>query len=158
MILSFLAGGLIGSLATYYILKKKNKNEKEKEISDVINYYSEQLRSAMLECGEEPNDDLPTDYPKEDISPEDKPYPITQQEYVEDADFDKQTVVYYSVDNVLADMYDNEMTINDTIGEEVLDNFEEDLAYARNPKLGIDYEVCLEKKSYSVVVGEDMEE
>lgn len=157
MIFVFLAGGLLGSLATYYILKRRWKDEKEAEINDVVKYYDEMMKQHDEV---DPFDvKLVIEHPKEDVSPEDSPYKITVEEYVEDMDFNKETVVYYEKDSVLADMYDKMLMIHDTIGDDILNNpdyFDDDVVYCRNPKLGIDYEVVLEHKSYESMIGEDL--
>lgn len=153
-IIFFLAGAVIGSLATFYLTRKKMRKEKDSEIADVADYYEHKI------SGMEINVELPgeeEDHPRDDLPPEDKPYPITQQEYVEEMDFHKDTVVYYEKDDILTDMFDREMFIDDTVGRDVLSHFgddEDDTAYARNEKLGTDYEVILEHKSFASVVGE----
>lgn len=160
LILSFLAGGVIGAFAGYYITKKKMREEKEREIADITSYYGDlHTVSEDLTISVEPIE--PDDHPKDDLPPEDKPYPISQQEYVEDMDFHKETVVYYEKDDILTDMFDREIPLEDTIGREVLSEFdkdEEDMAYARNEKVGTDYEVILEHKSFAAIMGENMED
>lgn len=158
-IISFVAGGVIGSLVTFYVTRKKMRDEKEREIADVTSYYDE-LREVCTNT-EMPAEDICDDHPRDDLPPEDKPYVITQKEYVEEMDFSKETVVYYEKDDILTDMFDREVVIEDTIGRDALNHFNEDeegAAYARNDKLGVDYEIILEHKSFASVVGENMED
>ena len=159
VIISFLVGGAIGSLVTFYVTRKKMRAEKEAEIADVTEYYSGLPKTNDDDVISLSFDPIEEDHPRDDLPPEEKPYVITQKEYVEEMDFSKETVVYYEKDKILTDMFDAEISIKDTIGEEVLNHFgedEEDIAYARNDKLGIDYEVMLEHKSFASVMGEDI--
>ena len=162
-IISFVAGGVIGSLVTFYVTRKKMRDEKEREIADVTSYYDElrETTNQLIKTTAELIDPADEDHPRDDLPPEDKPYVITQKEYVEEMDFSKETVVYYEKDDILTDMFDREVVIEDTIGRDVLNHFnedEEDTAYARNDKLGVDYEIILEHKSFASVVGENMED
>ena len=159
VILSFLLGGAVGFIITFYFTRKKMREEKEAEIADVTAYYG-----GLAKTDEDDHivlsfEPIEEDHPRDDLPPEDKPYVITQREYVEEMDFSKETVVYYEKDDILTDMFDREVVIDDTIGRDVLNHFnedEEDTAYARNDKLGIDYEVILEHKSFASVMGEDV--
>lgn len=146
-VIGFIVGAAIGSLTAYYILKKRYINKLNEDLHNVVIMPEEQEKSVE-------QDEL---HPVEDPSPEDAPYVITQKEFVEEDGYTKMTVIYYN-DGVLADPFDNEMVIDDTIGREVLGHFgedEEDTAYARNPKLGIDYEVCKEDKTYASLMEEE---
>ena len=70
-------------------------------------------------------------------------------------------VIYYKKDGVLTDTYDREMVIEDTIGNDVLNCFgedEDDVAYARNERLGTDFEIILEHMSFASLIGEDTSE
>ena len=159
VIISFVAGCAIGSLVTFYLTRKKMREEKEAEIADVTAYYGGLAKTNednRIVLSFEP---IEEDHPRDDLPPEEKPYVITQKEYVEEMDFGKETVVYYEKDDILTDMFDREILIEDTIGRDVLSHFnedEEDTAYARNDKLGIDYEVILEHKSFASVMGEEI--
>ena len=158
VIISFLIGFGIGAFGSFLITRKKMREEKEAEIADVTSYYDHLTRTDDAVVSVD-LDGFKEDHPRDDLPPEEKPYVITQKEYVEEIDFGKETVVYYEKDGILTDMFDREVQIEDTIGREVLNHFgddEEDTAYARNDKLGIDYEVVLEHKSFASVMGEDI--
>lgn len=157
LIISFLAGGVIGSLITYYVTRNKMREEKEKEITDVTSYY-ENLGKGEQSTFSVSFDGIKEDHPRDDLPPEEKPYPISQKEYVEDMDYHKETVVYYEKDDILTDMFDREILIEDTIGKEALEHFdedEEDTAYSRNEKNATDYEIIKEHKSFAAVMGEN---
>ena len=159
VIISFLLGGVVGSLITFHVTRKKLREEMESEIADVTDYYNgrvDALNHILVESIPSPVED---DHPRDDLPPEDKPYPISQQEYVEEMDFHKETVIYYEKDDILTDGMDRDIEIDSTIGREALSHFgddEEDIAYARNDKIGTDYEIVLEHKSFAAVVGEDV--
>lgn len=87
---------------------------------------------------------------------DDIPYIITQEEFSNEMLFyDKSTITYYSVDDVLVD--ENEEMISDvdsTVGDTALTSFGEgsndpDIVYVRNEKISTDFEVIRVFKSYS---------
>lgn len=69
--------------------------------------------------------------------------------------YDKITLTYYEIDDVLVDDTDGRQEIvdvEDTIGSEALTRFgeyESNVVYVRNEKLGADYEVIREHLSYT---------
>jgi hypothetical protein len=92
---------------------------------------------------------------------QDKPFVITVDLFAEDCvNYDKLTVYYYEVDNVLVDEGDDaQMDIETSIGYEALDEFgygnpNPDLVYVRNDHLEIDYEVIRLGDSYEESVME----
>lgn len=160
LIISFLFGLGIGAIGGFLITRKKMREEKEKEIADVTSYY-DGLHGVAETIMEPVEDIVDDDHPRDDLPPEEKPYVISQKEYVEDMDYSKDTVVYYEKDHILTDMFDRQMIIEDTIGAETLSHFgddEDNTAYSRNEKLGTDFEVILEHKSFASIMGEIMED
>lgn len=86
------------------------------------------------------------------------PYVITQDE-CGDTGNDIECLVYYDGDGVLATESEEVLSIGDTIGEEALLRFENDLVYIRNERLGLDYEVRFEHGSYAhMVMGADYDD
>lgn len=159
VIISFLVGLGIGAIGSYLITRKKMREEKEREIADVTAYYdglSQETRTIVVDTDEF------NDHPRDDLPPEDKPHPIPKDWYTNDMDYHKDTLVYYVKDDILTDMLDNEVCIEDVIGREVLNHFgddgDKDLAYVRNEKLGMDYEIVLDERPFSSVLGEALEE
>lgn len=159
VIISFLVGLGIGAIGGYLITRKKMREEKEKEIADVTAYYdglSQETRTIVVDTDEF------NDHPRDDLPPEDKPHPIPKDWYTNDMDYHKDTLVYYVKDDILTDMLDNEVCIEDVIGREVLNHFgddgDKDLAYVRNERLGMDYEIVLDERPFSSVLGEALEE
>lgn len=93
-----------------------------------------------------------SDHPTEDVIADD-PYTITADQFVnEKRNYEKVTLLYFEGNGVLCD--DTERMVEDidaSIGAENLDKFgefEEDVAYIRNERLGIDYEVLLQHSTY----------
>ncbi len=79
----------------------------------------------------------------------DYPYSITPHDFAyTDRHYDKITLLYYPSEEVLINEIEGvEEDVNATIGEEALSKFgefEEDVVYIRNDRLGIDYEVILQ--------------
>lgn len=99
---------------------------------------------------------------KETAHPEDdepcEAYAIDSDDYISDGGYSKQALTWYEVDEVLADIADDIVDVNSTIGEDNLKDFiwsgmEE--MYFRNPKTSIDYEVSRSEESYKEIIGGD---
>ena len=156
----------INSMKEYYEIKKEKKPivevksfQKEdviktNSLSELQELYSSK-HNADLDPGyysspypfSEREDDHPTDGSLED------PYTITADQFVnEKRNFEKETLLYFEGNGVLCE--DTERIIEDidsSIGRDNLDKFgefEEDVMYIRNERLGIDYEVLLQHSTY----------
>lgn len=92
----------------------------------------------------------------------DMPYVITEEEYnVDEPDYEKYTITWYDGDNTLADDRDTVIyDIEGTIGLKSLTEFKgTTVIYVRNPKIQVDYEVCMSPGTYvSEVLGLDPDE
>lgn len=93
---------------------------------------------------------------KEARADADKPYIISVEDFSEEMPhYDKETILYYEVDNTLADNNDEIIQdVSGTIGDNALESFgvdsdDEDIVYIRNGRLGIDYEVIRQHKSFA---------
>ena len=156
-LIAFLAGTVIGSLVTYFAVKNHFRDLTNKEIDEMSKRFAEADSSP-----EEHNEDPSTvfmdntrkhisnldDYPREDVSDDEKPRILHDlEDYTDDDEYDKCTLIYYS-DGILADQYDHQLSIEETIGdEEFLDHFgevEKDILYVRNEHLKTDYEIIKE--------------
>lgn len=159
-VIGFITGALVGSIVTYLLTKKKIQAQADMEIEEVRETFANFKRNQEVVLTEHKipeNRDLSRyskvvkePAPKDDPSPSDKPCLISMEEYVEDDEYDKETVIFYSEDGVLTDQFDHVLGVNDIIGEEALKHFgdeEEDIVYVRNNKFMTDYEVVLEHKS-----------
>lgn len=82
------------------------------------------------------------------------PYTISEMEFINGGESqEKVTITYYAEDDVLCDTDDTAMDILSTVGADAVTHFDElKVAYARNEKLGIDYEIVYDSRSYSMVV------
>lgn len=99
------------------------------------------------------------EYAKSESSDHDKPYVISQAEFDNDhPNYDKLSITYYEADDTLADEQEEIIDDPDTIvGEDTLKSFgkgsdDEDIVYARNDQLGIDYEISRVHGSYEETV------
>jgi hypothetical protein len=122
-----------------------------------------------LEEMEEPEDQsLEAAVVHHPVNPEyssDTPYVISVEEFQHDRqDFDKTTITYYDLDDTLCD--EREQPIPDVdyvVGRDSLEHFgdrsdDPNIVYVRNEKLGTDYEVMRDMRSYtSAVLGYDDE-
>lgn len=78
------------------------------------------------------------------------PFVIDEEMFAMDDFQEKVTVTYYEGDDTLCDEDESIMQIGDTIGWNALEDIcDKDVIYVRNEKLGIDYEVCLDERSYA---------
>ena len=85
----------------------------------------------------------------------DGPYVITPDEYGNGSfDHNLCTLSYYS-DGVLADDWDVEVDIEETVGSEALKHigeYAEDIVHVRNERLKIDYEIARDPRKYADVI------
>ena len=82
------------------------------------------------------------------------PYVISPDEFNNSPGYSLQPLDYYS-DGILADGWGVEVDIDDTIGEESLNHFDEyidDVLYVRNEEKEIDYEVTRDPRTYEEAV------
>lgn len=183
-LLIFAGGVLLGSAATYLIVKKKYEKTSQDEIEEIRNIYFEKcrrvdgirkmedeketLKNTVLTSGytseeefeetddkEEEEDDQEAEWEKERIAPVEHPqdpYTITPHQFAYDnRHYEKLTLLYYpSEEALVSEETQEEEDVNMTIGEESLKKFgefDEDVAYVRNDRVGIDYEVILMPES-----------
>lgn len=80
-----------------------------------------------------------------------KPYVISPDEFDSREGYDIQSLTYYA-DGVLTDVNDIPVeNVDDIVGEESLKHFgefEEDSVYVRNERLGVEYEILLDSRTY----------
>ena len=162
---AFLIGGTVGSLITYYFTKRYYAKKADEAINSVTERFTEPKRTVIAEVKVNQDDtDKVTKFIEEvskDIfkekgpseSPTDgEPYVITVDEYVEDDEYDKETLIYYEKDGVLSDQYDNRLFLEDIFGTAwpfLLPHFgddDEDILYCRNQKVKTDYEIVMKHR------------
>lgn len=165
----FLSGAAVGSLVTWFAVKKHYERKADKEIaemqlfyeetddgesieslSDEVPEFTEEEKAEYREELEEEDYIQYDDFPKEERA--EKPYVIDPQTYSEDFHgFDKCVLVYWRGNNVLLTDEQEVMDIESTVGAESLEHFgeyESDTVFVRNERFGCDFEVLLEEGSY----------
>lgn len=87
----------------------------------------------------------------EDEVAELKPYVISPNEFDTRDGYDIQSLTYYA-DGVLTDVNDIPVeNVDDIVGEDSLTRFgefEDDAVYVRNERLGVEYEILLDSRTY----------
>lgn len=121
----------------------------DEDVDAMVDYHK--LASKYTSSGEESEDgeegDGDTDVPYIN-----GPYVITPDEFGDgNYDYDMYCLTYYS-DGILANDWDEELDIDDTIGLESLEHFgdhAEDVVHVRNERLRADYEVVRDCRKYT---------
>lgn len=156
MIFSFVGGFAAGSLIAYFVTKKYYRDLADKEVADVTDRFVNRVTKAIVGKPTEtvvPIHQEPEKGPQEDPSPDDEPYVIDVEDFANDIDNDKETLIYYVKDEVLTDQWDHVLPAQDILGKidiakYVLDpeKVEDDTLYVRNESLSTDYEIYFEHK------------
>lgn len=163
-LVSFVAGALVGSAASWLILKKKYEKIVKEEIESVKEAFSNKVVEEHIEKDvskatddkeiEEYHNILKeTGYAGEELKEPDYIQIITPVELGDRDDYDIVSLTYYA-DEVLADDDGNIIDPADTVGAFALTQFgeyDDDAIHVRNNKLKIDYEVLLDERYYSEV-------
>lgn len=175
------SGGCIGAAAAIMLLKKKYSDLANEEIESVREMYkaklekkeeqeksdSEETEPEFSEKEGTENDDILKDSgytfysnkPTADSIPNkvgtDKPYVISPEEFAEDDEYDKISLLFYA-DQILADDDNNIVeNVNNIVGFESLNHFgeyEDDAVYVRNDRFKCDYEILKDLRNYSDVI------
>lgn len=94
--------------------------------------------------------EAPVEQTEDEVS-ELKPYVISPEEFDSREGYEIQSLTYYA-DGVLTDVNDIPVeNIDDIVGEESLNHFgefEEDSVYVRNERLGVEYEILMDSRTY----------
>ena len=167
-LVTFAAGALIGSAASYFIIKKKYNQLMEEEIDSVKKAFERKYEKRQIESIETINDsELPTSAKGEEdeidkyktmtnyyqISDNKKPYLIAPEELGEYDDYRIVGLTYYS-DGVLTDEAGEPIkNITELVGDALdhFGDFEDDAVHVRNEALETDYEILRDPQKYSEV-------
>lgn len=171
----FLAGIGVGATGCFLCVKKHYDKITDDEIKSVKEYYKKEFLEAFdnahvySSSSEDSEDNKVTQqnykskgsdlvnysdfYKKEEETNEknDKllPYVIDEDEFLEENQYDKITISYFEDDSVFVNQEDDIISDGmEFVGEENISKFKNDVLYVRNEKLGVDYEVILEKGGY----------
>lgn len=176
----FLAGGAIGSLATWKLVKTKYEKIADEEIESMREYYKNKTCSEKsaegLQEGIENPDELTIqkikdrvqklgeinkqimNEEKEDEEDMGKPEVIPPEESWEQ-DYPTLSLTYFEGDDVLADESDKiVVNIDELVGEDFASHFgeyEQDSVFVRNDKLGVYYEILRDYGTYAEHMGID---
>lgn len=123
-------------------------DEEDEEEDDDYDDFDDDLESDPASDGSGRFEDF--DHPIE--GPSNRPYSIDSSTFANTNNhYDKITLIWYSVDDILADE-DNERIIDDAIVGSDWRNkvgmYEPDVAYIRNDGISVDYEIIKENLSY----------
>lgn len=129
--------------------KKSNKPKPKKKIDYDDHYEDEEDAETVKE-----SKDAYNNFEHPEVDSQDIPYSITPEQFSDEKEYyDKVTLLYYEEDDILATEYDEQ--VNAEAGTmvglgfaEKFGEFEEDVAFIRNDRLGTDYEILLQHCSY----------
>lgn len=164
----FLAGGVIGSIATWKLVKTKSERRADDEIASMREYYRNKYKFKTKEVDTEICKDsveklnekvqqLGYKTDKDDMETEDeedmgRPYVIPPGESWEQ-DYPTLTLTYYEGDQILAndrnEIIDN---IDELVGEDFAEHFgeyEDDSVYICNDNMQVYYEILRDYGKYS---------
>ena len=172
-VLAFVAGAAIGVVASGSFFKTKYERIANEEIASVKEVYSKRNKKDIpetMEESEEPDEpadpqemeeyvEMASKYMKKgEPVPKDRPYVISPDDFGERDDFDTVSLTYYA-DGVLAhddDTVIEKEDIDEMVGVDSLTHFgefEDDSVFVRNNEMGIDFEILLDNRNFSDVVG-----
>lgn len=186
VIFFFAIGAAIGATVTYFYTVSKEREKNERDIAELKAYYNNEFKEKLAQKHEKTakndenspkmelqnsNDNSENQYEKviESIEEENSPVLkvdaprviISGDEFLEDDEYDKETLYYFEEDEVFSDP--EYVVVPDginLIGKENLDHvgmFEDNVLYVRNELFGKDYEVIFHDQAYSDVAGIDYE-
>lgn len=186
VIFFFVIGAAIGATVTYFYTVGKEREKNERDIAELKAYYNNEFKEKLAQKHEKTakndenspkieiqnsNDNSENQYEKviESVKEENSPVLkvdaprviISGDEFLEDDEYDKETLYYFEEDEVFSDP--EYVVVPDginLIGKENLDHvgmFEDNVLYVRNELFGKDYEVIFHDQAYSDVAGIDYE-
>lgn len=134
---------------------EEEDDDDEDDDGDIVDY--NRLSSIYRGTGEETENDGEGGE-GDDIPYINGPYVISPDDFADgNYDFDCYSLTYYK-DGILADDWGVKMDIEDTIGEEALDHFDdyaEDIVHVRNERNRADYEVARDPRNYADVLNDN---
>lgn len=162
---AFLAGVAVGSFFTWRYAKKKYEILAQEEIDSVKEVFSrrkgnasehidktleyDEYTATVQQCGYESYSD------RKEEDTDNKPYVIAPEEFGDFEEYEKISLSYYA-DQILADENDEIIVdVDEIVGFESLTHFgeyEDDSVFVRNDKLKCDYEILLDRRTYSDVL------
>ena len=182
--LLFIAGAASASFITYKVVEKKFKDIADEEIASVKAVCERKLKKMEVKNIDEIKDEMEKNVAPIDVITKNNPYGSLvndlgysnnkkeeEKDMVEDVnvevippeDFGEygykcESLTYYNIDKVLT--FDNDEKITDVdkiIGPDALNTFgeyEDDSVFVRNHDMKTDFEILLDSRSYSDVIGD----
>ena len=173
-ILCFIGGGIIGSAATYFLMKSSFEEKLQQQALDIYEHYKNESKNDEDTDKADPVDipnpstikgftgavnnvayDTPmTNYASKAVSKNFGPYVISSKDAGEG--YELQNTLYHYADNVLVDANGHIMSpdeIEKFVGLDYADHFGEvdddnDILYIRNEEIGVDYEIEYNDEPY----------
>ena len=174
VIISFIIGAAAGSVATYFIVKKKCENKINTEIKDAKEYYekkysycatgiqpeetsAEEVNESPLEDKDQPSntDTVRYDKVREQIKKEITPFMIDADTYAFSSEFKKRSFVYYSDSFLVDEGLKPFKNIVGSLGVWVFDKLKDptiDTLYIRNENERTDYMISKQNCAFDVFV------
>ena len=171
----FAVGAAIGSAVTWKLVKDKYESLANEEIASAYEHMKHSKNIPLF--SDDNSEDSETDSKitldklreykaivdkyaavlvEEEVNDVEKPYVIKPEEFGEILEYESISLTYYA-DGVLADEYDEVIDdIDEIVGEESLTTFgqyEDSAVFVRNDARKTDYEILLDLRNYSDVVG-----
>lgn len=182
----FAGGAVTGSLITYFVLNNKLKKKYMQISEDSINSMKEDYRKKTEDLAKQnlnkpdiskiieekiqeetiPSDSEPTSYEEAKTEYtirtnifEQNVYEISEDLYRDRNGFEKEILTYYR-DGVLANDYDEVVSIETTVGKDAVDKVSamNDTIYIRNESLVTDYMIDYSEKTYPEMSGKWVKE
>ena len=171
----FAVGAAIGSAVTWKLIKDKYESLANEEIASAYEHikHSKNIPLFSEDNSEESEIDSQVTLDKlreykaivdkyaaalveEEVNDVEKPYVIKPEEFGDILEYESISLTYYA-DGVLTDEYDEVIDdVDETVGEESLTTFgqyEDSAVFVRNDARKTDYEILLDLRNYSDVVG-----
>ena len=171
----FTVGAAIGSAVTWKLVKDKYESLANEEIASAYEHMKHSKNIPLF--SDDNSEDSETDSQitldklreykaivdkyaaalvEEEVNDVEKPYVIKPEEFGEILEYESISLTYYA-DGVLTDEYDEVIDdVDETVGEESLTTFgqyEDSAVFVRNDARKTDYEILLDLRNYSDVVG-----
>lgn len=172
LIVGFAIGALVGSVATWRIVKNKYERLVQEEIESVKAAFERYYTEVEQIITDEPEQELTQEEKKEEVAKYNTiitessystggisndcsdPYVIAPDELGgEEGEYNILSLTYFA-DGVLADDQGNVFNIADSVGEDSLNHFgdyEDEAVHVRNESWNTDFEIFLSERKYTEV-------
>ena len=179
-LIAFAFGGAVGSVVTWQVLKSRYDQLMQEETQALKEMYAKKASDNTESANDISEDEARIEAVESKVSYpefpegmfddyvanvgayqkreeyESTPYVIPPEEYGEKDNFSQISFTLYA-DGILADEDDRPVEdIENTVGKESLSHvgeYEQDAVHIRNERLGCDYEVLVDQRTYEEVLG-----